>query len=898
MLNVIPEYHGKKVGKALILKVLEDAKESRWPRFDLFTWSGNIKAMPLYKKCGFFWERKNDTVHLMNFLPYLYQTEAFEDYLKLIDTYKDSVKEINLEHDGREEKGFEFYRYDFQKEDKKYSFEFEKTGRGLRYVDTPEYTVKVSIQKNELVFDNDYEVDILFENKTKEPINIKLVGKDNKNITFKLNEEHLIEEEILINKKFHVGAIKKSQDKGKTHPVIEFDLYVNGKKMTLKTGIEPKYPVNLKLHITEFQHVIGKEYKGFVNIENNYDKAKEIKLTLPNNFVTFNDIEEVSVKAKGKKSIPVTYKIDSYGYYKEKAVITVDGKEIHKEVESFFKGAQSTFTVLNEEYAGIVSGNSIISYGINNNSYQLKNDVKGPAMTSFFPPQIGMPYSLEFSNIKPLIEFDGNDMIVTLKSNAFKDVIVKTYIKNEHGLVTINHELINNGPDKEFCLSLPVWHNLRDAVVPYDGKLLMIDDIDGSDIENVSHLKIDENWFYCRKFNYGFTWNSDYKVKTSGWKINFDFENFTLKNGESFKTKPFYLSYVHENFRSFRRFAGNLENKDYMSYLELSVNNGNPFNKEKNADVTVINHRKSEVEGTIEIDNKKHDLFDTVSTTNGIIESTLSLQDRIVRMKKLTFKQSGEVTLTKTDDSLVVNNGLITFKSSEKYADSVYSLVFNGKEWLDSNYPTPKERAWWADFVGGISIRPSGIQDVSIIKEKRNIEFVELKDNFSNEWKGTKTTVSIDIDPKLKGFVLESYSLTLPGVPVLHTFTNIINNTGELTNNKNFFRFITLKVGDDKHSVRFTHKGVEYKANDKYVEVLPEKYIQYSSDREYDLGVYNPVNEIIVETQKDYLITFSENDLTIPDGESKQLRGDFIILTKEKLNKDMLEDLYNIRFEV
>jgi len=55
LINVRPDYHGKKIGKALILRVLEDAKKSKWPRFDLYTWSGNMKAMPLYKKCGFFW---------------------------------------------------------------------------------------------------------------------------------------------------------------------------------------------------------------------------------------------------------------------------------------------------------------------------------------------------------------------------------------------------------------------------------------------------------------------------------------------------------------------------------------------------------------------------------------------------------------------------------------------------------------------------------------------------------------------------------------------------------------------------------------------------------------------------------------------------------------------------
>ncbi|MFD0960511.1 hypothetical protein [Paenibacillus chungangensis] len=56
-----------------------------WPRLDLFTWAGNTKAVPLYKKCGFFWEKKDDSVHLMNFIPTVLQTEALLPSLERLD---------------------------------------------------------------------------------------------------------------------------------------------------------------------------------------------------------------------------------------------------------------------------------------------------------------------------------------------------------------------------------------------------------------------------------------------------------------------------------------------------------------------------------------------------------------------------------------------------------------------------------------------------------------------------------------------------------------------------------------------------------------------------------------------------------------------------------------------
>src|SRR5690554_7555210 len=59
LLNVRPDYHGNKVGKALLLRAVEEAIAQGWPRLDLHTWPGNLKAVPLYKKCGFFWEKQD-----------------------------------------------------------------------------------------------------------------------------------------------------------------------------------------------------------------------------------------------------------------------------------------------------------------------------------------------------------------------------------------------------------------------------------------------------------------------------------------------------------------------------------------------------------------------------------------------------------------------------------------------------------------------------------------------------------------------------------------------------------------------------------------------------------------------------------------------------------------------
>ncbi|HAQ60772.1 TPA: GNAT family N-acetyltransferase, partial [Candidatus Delongbacteria bacterium] len=131
LLNVDPAYHGKKAGKMLVKKSVERTIELGYPRIDLFTWAGNTKAVPMYKKCGFFWEQmEGGSTHLMNFIPTVVQAELFRDFFKKADWYDDSNRKIELTPDGVSENGFDYLTYSWQKDGKNLLVEFEKTGRG------------------------------------------------------------------------------------------------------------------------------------------------------------------------------------------------------------------------------------------------------------------------------------------------------------------------------------------------------------------------------------------------------------------------------------------------------------------------------------------------------------------------------------------------------------------------------------------------------------------------------------------------------------------------------------------------------------------------------------------------------------------------------------------------
>ncbi len=182
LLNVRPDYHGKKVGKKLVKVCVEWAIELNWPRLDLYTWPGNIKAVPLYKKCDFFWEKRDDSTHLMNFLPTVLNTEAVKDYFKDIDWYDDSIREIEVTPDGSEEDDYNIYQYKWKTKNHSLAMKFDRRGRGIRMIETDDYLIESILPEYKLPFENKYKINYYIKNKTGKDLNVSIRGLNDKNI--------------------------------------------------------------------------------------------------------------------------------------------------------------------------------------------------------------------------------------------------------------------------------------------------------------------------------------------------------------------------------------------------------------------------------------------------------------------------------------------------------------------------------------------------------------------------------------------------------------------------------------------------------------------------------------------------------------------------------------------
>jgi ribosomal protein S18 acetylase RimI-like enzyme len=154
LLGVLPRAQGKKLGKRLMLKALEIAAERGIKRVDLYTWSGNMDPLPLYKKVGFFWV-PDTSIYMQNFVPEILQMSLAEEWFsRHPDWYTCFDRKISLTPDKTVIEGIDVYAYTFQSGDDTLSASIDRYGWGVcgieRVLDGERLSVKTFLCSHDI----------------------------------------------------------------------------------------------------------------------------------------------------------------------------------------------------------------------------------------------------------------------------------------------------------------------------------------------------------------------------------------------------------------------------------------------------------------------------------------------------------------------------------------------------------------------------------------------------------------------------------------------------------------------------------------------------------------------------------------------------------------------------
>ncbi len=952
LLNVIPEYHGKKIGKALVLQVLERTIELGWPRLDLYTWPGNTKAVPLYKKCGFFWERRNDSTHLMNFIPTVLQTEAVAEFFRKVDWYQDSKREIKIQPDALEVNDFECYEYLWEKNGSRLRMEFERRSRGLRLIETDDYLVSAIMPKQKLVFGRSYKIIYQVVNKTADPLHIVIKGLDDKNIKFDFDLAIDVQDQQMIEGEFTLGEIKAEYSKWRTHPAVSADVYINGQHALFRLGVIPQFPA--KLSLVSPTNLFPKNRQGvvYLDIENNFDEMAKFNFTLPStDWLSFNQSEFViSMQSGEKRSIPVAYILEDFSFYSEEISIEVtlaSGEivEFVKELNTPFPGNTGMVGGETEKSWVIYNGGQQVSLYKNNNirSFTTINQWESTVDYIFLNyPQFGKPYSLEFSKTTPKkVEYVTEDDAMVLRATyCSKDFegLELVYVTRlfASGIVENYYEIHNNSDQisDEVYLKEVFRFDFSRGILPFNGELLEIVDTFCAEPPAWGHGEFTENWLfsYGHSISRGIWWSPEYKVMVGEYPFEIELCFGQLPAKSTIKTKP--ISFAIGTFRTleeFRNFVRGSDSTDYLPVKDvftLEVNGNNPFVQES-FEVKAIERRNFYFEGQLTLNSESNAFEPQVLTYTAAqkkkeaefavklseVESDVITLDADMELFGLTrqtmvFKMESEQIKTEIGAEeglkvLIADNGKLRIKAAPEFSHALFSLTHNGHEWFESSFPKAGPRSWFNPWVGGLALGGRGLSESMILQEKITGEFVEREDIFDNKWTGIKTKIQIDKNEEFRGLEIEQSFLMMPGVPILACQIELISNLNRTLKDltitmRCFFKPFVEELTEGWFVTKDVHNQFNrYKTGKGSIELLTKSPVLFGANTHQDRLLFcmedNSLGFEAFTNMVDAAI-FYYQPVNLQNQKKITLPVMFLIFTDQYIEEDLIKNLRRVRF--
>ncbi|MDP4164659.1 MAG: GNAT family N-acetyltransferase, partial [Bacillota bacterium] len=487
LLNVRPDYHGQKIGKKLLLRALEKTIELGWPRLDLYTWPGNTKAVPLYKKCGFFWEERDDVTHLMNFIPQVLNTPLLNKTFTELDWYDTSVRHIEVKPDGAKEYGFTFYEYSWKNDNTFARVQIERTGRGISLIETDEFLLQIQLPEHEIIEQVEQEFQIKFVNKTSTPTSFKAIGSGQGRVAYNFDEEMMVEAEAIISQKVTVTP-GDEPSAWRTHPGVSVKVWVNGEECKLKLGVFPVQPAKIEASYSGNLCFLNKETSINLEVKNNLKEETDFMITFPEReHVSLESSEfKITVPAGGRDTVSVPLVVKQHGFYNPVVKIAAkkaDGTELkfHQEITVPFKGLGEKFGSDSKDYWQIFNGLCQVNIRKRDLLITAAKNNRWKQHLALFPSKLGKPYTNEFTKKKPeAVTWEVDDSSILLKIRLISEEkkglhltqMVRLY---GDGIIQKWVEIENLGEEThhDVAISSPIYHEqLERTYFPIEGQVI------------------------------------------------------------------------------------------------------------------------------------------------------------------------------------------------------------------------------------------------------------------------------------------------------------------------------------------------------------------------------------------------------------------------------------------
>lgn len=950
LLNVRTDYHGKKIGKKLVLTALEETIKEGWPRLDLNTWPGNTKAVPLYKKCGFFWENRDDSVHLMNFLPTVLTAPVFEDFFQEADWYRDNVREVKIEPDGLKHGDFEMYEYKWQHGLRFLDVAIEKSSRGICAVKNEQYSVRMELDHHKLIFGKSYPVRVYVENHTSEPLTIEIRGRQHRNVTCRMEIDADVKDVKCFEGSFTVATTDEEQSNKKTHPSVTASVVINGKELTMKTGILPMIPVKWNGKVDGLFSIENKQETVYLELENNCPSPAIVSFQLPQSAaVQFEKTNcRIPLKEKEKLTLPLSCLVSEGSFYKESVEITVlpeGGEEITYTQELSFP-----FTTLGRklygecrDYYHLFAGITHVALKKETNALLYERGRLNKSDYWFFYPKLGKPFSEEFSIMKPesvaFYEESGKvGMKLSYPSRDFAHVYLHRIVElTGDGLMSQHYEIENKGNAvvDDIHLNFQLSYPFSNVYLPYDRDVVFSEGTYNHEVGVWDEKKLSENWLFTEKNGKtaALIWKEDLPVHFHHWHIQYFEESWEAVPAKSSiaSGKLWFGENIFTCLEELRAFSQGvnvpIKKPTPAKTLVFESVDGGFMAQGEEALVRFRSNVNRSTEGnlTMEVGGKpvktllskdgdtpaKWEVQIPLKEDGNVVPVYLkgSLSSQHVEKRLLLFKLlKDEVDIVVSEEQghtvYTLSNGAFTIKAAPSFYPGFYSLTDGETEWLDTSFPQAGLKSWWNPWVGGITFGLEKLIQRKIITLPSVAKFMSVYDQFNNEWTGIRLTTTVTEHETYGGLVYHQYAVTRPGMAALAVFSQIDQETGfhfyGVTEHLMFNLSPGETIGDLSVSVEKNETNVyQHHEHESHVyELSGSMFEQKGANNKLHFIPNGQIKDMEVYMNRDVVLSGTEELRYTKAGDKELSEPHFFVLSKEAYELENFNELRSLRFSL
>jgi len=761
-LNVIPSHHGKGYGRDLLKACVEKCAELKCKRVDLHTWSGNMKAVPVYKKTGFFWVPKT-LVHMKNFLPLILNMDAAKPYFENHDWYKTSKREIKVEEDDFEGT----FPYYWEENGDTLSVTIDAESGGVTHFENTTFFISQKVK--DAFVGRPVQVTWKIKSKTDTPLHVNLISRGEKGISIDTRESLVLKakEETEITAEAFIDIDAEIRKKEEPPLLLATDVVINGKSLSLVSGLRAKHPIEVSTH-PEYLFVPEGEQEILVVLKNNQKEKAEGTITCQNTKESHN----FSIDPEYTEAVPFTIQPEDgqlQFLIKGTSVIHTIPVQTRKGANVMQKGKE---VILENAHVRVVISlrggeTSIINKKTRRPFARQMSEELGPP---FWPSELFKnmyTVSTESYRGKAVAEF-------TVQSKKFKARLTRRIEMDSSPIITINHTMI---PEKDISLHFTGEGSLDGGVltIPLQEGIIseptMEDEFpleDGDLPKDPSHYK--EQWVCHQRDGtaFGVVWEKCTEIEPKFFSLI----NITM---DVHNLKPIYLYAGSGTWKDVRALWSRIHRKEVSDVEEkpkriwevkpsIILCTQDKINQE----VTLESYRGRPFKGVInnipfEVKRGNPFTFEVLyaNLDLGVNTRDLPLETALFEKKVpvsiVRVGTSGKVT-TKEEDIIEIDNGLYSIKVAPRFCGSV---IFFGRETnhLLTSYPEPTQLAWFRPWYGGI--HPVVYQEERNFPGRMHKEtFTHTMVSFENHgilWKGVKVTSKMK---EIKGIQSETVYAT------------------------------------------------------------------------------------------------------------------------------------------